>query len=308
MGGAQDNKLLSVFSLYGVSDYWHTDKNGKVRLGLYTPEYKNAMKNVSKWFADGLIDKEIFTRGSRARDMLFPENNGGVTHDWIPSTSGYNPKIAPTVPGFKVVGILPPKDINGDQWEVAARDKLSGAGWAISAKNKFPVESIKYMNFWWTDEGVRLSTFGIEGDHYTLVDGKPIYTDKVLKASTPINDYIRKLGGMIDDMGYPHDASYEYQMMDGEGVKTIDLYEKAKVVNKMNVKLPAVSFTEAELNLITTKYPTCRTYMLEQMAKWTFDGSKIDQEFDGYMATLKSMGMEEVIATYQAAYDRLRTK
>ncbi len=79
-------------------------------------------------------------------------------------------------------------------------------------------------------------------------------------------------------------------------------------MNKMNVKLPAVSFTEAELNLITTKYPTCRTYMLEQMAKWTFDGSKIDQEFDGYMATLKSMGMEEVIATYQAAYDRLSSK
>lgn len=308
MGGAQDNKLLALMSLFGVSDYWHSDKNGMVRTGMYTSEYKNAVKNMSKWYADGLIDKEIFTRGSKARDMLFPENNGGVIHDWIPSTSGYNTKMASVVPGFKVIAMLPPKDINGNQWEVAVRDKLSGAGWAMSAKNKYPVESIKYMNFWYTDEGVRLSTYGIEGDHYTVVDGKPVYTDKVLKASTPINDFMRRIGGQVEDMGQLHDASYEAFMMDPEGGKALELYRTSGVVNKMNAKLPALSFTEQELNLITTKWPTCRTYMVEQLAKWIFDGSKIDQEFDGYMATLKSMGVEDIIATYQAAYNRMMKK
>ena len=57
--------------------------------------------------------------------------------------------------------------------------------------------------------------------------------------------------------------------------------------------------------MILAKYPACRTYMLEQLQKWTFDGSTIDQEFDGYMETLKNMGMDEVVAAYQAAYDRL---
>ncbi len=308
LSSPQDNKVLSVLSLFGVSDYWHTNKNGKVEIGLYTPEYKQAIKNVAKWYSEGLIDKEIFTRGSKSRDILFPENNGGVIHDWIPSTCSYNPKISEKVPGFKLIGILPPKDINGDVWEVAARDKLSGAGWAMSVNNKYQVESIKYMNFWWKDEGIRLSTYGIEGDTYTMVDGKPKYTDKVLKASNPINDYMRKLGGQIDDMGYPHDASYERFMTDEEGIKTLDLYEKSGVVNKMNVKLPALSFTEKELNLITSKYPTCRTYMLEQLQKWTFDGSKVDAEFNNYMSTLKSMGIEEIIATYQAAYDRMNKK
>ena len=45
--------------------------------------------------------------------------------------------------------------------------------------------------------------------------------------------------------------------------------------------------------------------MLEQLQKWTFDGSGIDAEFDGYMETLKSMGIEDVIPAYQSAYDRL---
>jgi len=306
LSGSESNKLLGPLSLFGVSDYWHINKEGKVQIGLYTQEYKEAIKNVSKWYAEGLIDKEIFTRGANARDMLFPENNGGVTHDWIPSTTSYNEKMKDIVPGFKIMGILPPKDINGDQWEVAARERLEGgAGWAISANNKHPVESMKYMNFWWTEEGVRLSTYGIEGDTYIMVDGKPQYTDKVLKASDPINVFIRKMGGMINDIGYPHDASYEYFMMDEEGVRTTKMYEEAGVVNKINRILPPLSLSKKDLDFITAKYPTCRTYMLEQLQKWTFDGSRIDEEFDNYMATLKSMGIEEIIEIYQNAYDKI---
>ena len=305
LSGATDNKVLSVLALFGVSDYWHTNDEGKVAIGLYTDAYKDAIKNVSQWYAEGLIDKEIFTRGNKSRDMLFPENNGGAIHDWIPSTSGYNPKISQTVPGFKLVGMLPPTDINGDQWEVASRDKLDGAGWAISANNKHPEESMKYMNFWWTETGRRLSTYGIEGEDYTMVDGKPVYTDKVLKAADPINVFIRNMGGMINDIGYLHDATYENFMMDEEGQKTKTLYNESGVVMKKNPKLPALSFTQEELDLVNSKYPPCRTYMLEQLEKWTFDGSTIDAEFDNYMATLKSMGMDEIVATYQAAYDRL---
>jgi len=306
IAGNADNKVLSALSLFGVSDYWHTDKNGKVSLGLYTPEYKQSIKNVSKWYSEGLIDKEIFTRGSKSRDELFPANNGGVIHDWIPSTSGYNPKISATVPGFKLVGILPPKDSNGEQWEIASRDKLTGAGWAMSANNKSQVESMKFMDFWYTDEGIRLSTYGVEGDTYTMVDGKPKYTDKVLKASTPINDFMRKQGGQIEDIGYLHDASYENFMMDTEGAKVKDLYEKSGVVSKVNTKLPALSFTDKDLAFITSKYPTCRTYMLEQLQKWTMDGSNIDAEYDKYMSTLKSMGIEDIALIYQTAYDKLK--
>ncbi|MDI6619375.1 MAG: extracellular solute-binding protein [Clostridiales bacterium] len=308
LAGAQDNKVLSVLSLFGVSDYWHTNANGKVELGLYTPEYKQAIKNVSKWYSEGLIDKEIFTRGSNSRDILFQANNGGVIHDWIPSTSSYNTKIASKVPGFKLVGMLPPKDINGNQWEVANRDKLPGSGWSMSSNNKHQTETMKYMDFWYTDEGVRLSTYGIEGDTYTMVDGKPQYTDKVLKASNPINDYMRKIGGQIEDMGYLHDASYENFMTDDEGRKTIELYQNSGVINKMNVKLPPLGFSEKELDIVTSKYPTCRTYMLEQLQKWTLDGSSIDGEFDKYMSTLKSMGIEDVISVYQTAYDKIKSE
>ena len=263
------------------------------------------MKKGSQWYAEGLIDPEVFTRGGNARDILFPENNGGLIHDWIPSTSGYNKTVPEKVPGFKLVGMLPPTDINGDQWEFASRDKLTGAGWAISSQNEHPVESIKYMNFWFTETGRRLKTYGVEGVTYNMVDGKPVYTDEILNSDQAINVQIMEMGGMLEDMAYLHDASYEEFAMDEEGKKTLEMYEEAGVVNKCYPRLPALSFTDEENDLILAKYPACRTYMLEQLQKWTFDGSTIDQEFDGYMETLKNMGMDEVVAAYQAAYDRL---
>lgn len=300
-----DNVLKGLLSLFGIQDAWHTDEEGNVGVGLYSEEYKEAIKSVSQWYAEGLIDPEIFTRGSNARDILFPENNGGVIHDWIPSTTGYNEKLQESVPGFKVVGILPPTDVNGDQWEVEARARLSGAGWAIGANNEHPEETMKYMNFWWTEAGRRLQTYGVEGDTYTMVDGEPVYTDKVLNATNPINDYMRQIGGLIEDMASLHDNSYERFMSDEEGNRVTKMYEESGLVNKMNVKLPAVSFTQEELDVVNSKWQPCRNYMLEQLQKWTFDGSTIDAEFDQYMANLKSMGIEDVIAAYQSAYDRL---
>ena len=50
---------------------------------------KHSAYNLRPSFSD-VIDAEIFTRGSSARDFLLSENLGGATHDWFASTSGYD--------------------------------------------------------------------------------------------------------------------------------------------------------------------------------------------------------------------------
>lgn len=303
------NVLQGILSLFGINEHIHTNAEGKITYGPYTPEYKDAMKNVSEWYAEGLIDKEIFTRGDKARDMLFPENNGGLIHDWYSSTSGYNVSLQETVPGFELKGILPPADINGDQWELDCRSKLTtngeGRGWAISAKNSYPEETIKYFDFWWTEQGQLLQTYGIEGDTYTIEDGEPVYTQKVLESTDPINVYMAKIGAQNFDIGHVCSSDYEKYMMSEAGAEVLDLYLNSDVVNKKNINLPPLGFTQEETDLIQSKWPMIMTFVAEQTQKWTFDGSNIDAEFDQYMDTLKSMGVEEVLAAYQAAYDRI---
>lgn len=300
LGGAHS----ALFSLFGVNLKFHTDENGTVQLGAYQPEMKEAMKNVSQWYSEGLIDQEIFTRGGNARDVLFSENNGGLSHDWYPSLSAYNDKMPELVPGFELVGILPPEDINGDQWEQESRTKVTDMGWAISVQNEHPEETIKYFDFWWSEVGERLMMYGIEGEHFEMVDGKPVYTDKVLNADEPINNYMKSIGGQQYQMGHWNLSEYENFMMSQAGVDVVELYKEAGVVDKLNVNLPALSLTAEETEIIQSKWPVISTYIQEQIQKWTFDGSNIDAEFDKYINDIKGMGMDEVLAAYQAAYDR----
>jgi putative aldouronate transport system substrate-binding protein len=304
VGYLNRNDINAMFSLFGVNSAFYVDENDKIQLGTYSPEFKVAMKGVSQWYKEGLIDPEIFTRLGNARDVLFSANNGGLTHDWYPSTSGYNTKLAEQVPGFKLVGILPPVDINGDQWEVESRNTVTCIGTAISSTNKYPVETIKYLDFWFSPEGERLMTYGIEGEHYNLVDGKPVYTDKVLKNENPINTYMKSLGGQQYQIAHVNLSEYEKFMMSEEGTKTLELYLTSGVINKLYPKLPAFSLNESELDIIQSKWSVITTYIQENIAAWTFDGSTIDSNFDKYMNDIKKMGIDEVLGAYQAAYDR----
>lgn len=296
--------ITALFSLFGVNTtFWVQD--GQVGLGVYTPEFKEAMKNVSQWYSEGLIDPEIFTRLGNSRDVLFAANNGGLTHDWYASTSGYNTKMQEQVPGFKLVGMLPVADINGDVWEVESRQTVTQYGTAISYSNEHPVETIKYLDFWFSPEGERLMTYGIEGDTYEMVDGKPVYTDKVMNDDLPINSYMKAIGGQQYQLAHVNLSEYEFFMMSQEGVDALEMYQEAGVVNKKYAKLPAMSFTTEEMDIIQSKWPVISTYVQEQIQKWTFDGSTIDTEFDKYMSDLKAMGVEDVLAAYQSAYDRM---
>jgi putative aldouronate transport system substrate-binding protein len=302
--GVEKRYIAPLLNLFGVNQFWHSDANGKVSQGLYSPQYKDAIKMVAQWYKEGLIDSEIFTRGMKSREILFSENNGALIHDWLPSTSSYNVKMSAVIPGFQLEGMLPPVDVNGNQWEASARDELKGLGWGIGYKNKYPIETMKYMDFYWTETGRTMMTYGIEGDTYTMVDGKPYYTDKILNDSGAINILMRKLGGQEEGIGYLHDASYENFAMDETGARTNDLYNESGVVGALYPKIGALGFTADELKTISNKFPTCETYMFEMMQKWVFDGSKIDATFDTYMANLKEMGMDEIVAAYQSAFDR----
>ncbi|MDF2651193.1 MAG: hypothetical protein K0Q73_6998, partial [Paenibacillus sp.] len=82
-------------NVYGLLALWAADigytlKDGKIVFGPMEPEYKMGMTSLAKWYKEGLIDREIFTRGGKARDILLGDNIGGSTRDWFASTASYN--------------------------------------------------------------------------------------------------------------------------------------------------------------------------------------------------------------------------
>ena len=79
-----------LIQLWGAYNDWHVDENGRVVHGKTEEAYRNAMRELAKWYREGLIDQEIYSRGSYSREQLLGDNLGGMTHDWLGSTGTFN--------------------------------------------------------------------------------------------------------------------------------------------------------------------------------------------------------------------------
>lgn len=274
--------------------------DGKIKHGYAGEGYKVGIKNMAKWYKEGLIDPEVFTRGSSAREFLLSNDLGGFTHDWFASTAGYNTSLSDKVPGFSLQAMIPPKSISGVRMEEHRRIPIKPEGWAISYSNKHVVETIKYMDFWWTEEGRRLANFGVEGEQYTMVDGKAIFTDAVLESDRPLNSQLTDIGAQVR-RGFWQDYNYEIQWTNEHALKGIALYDSGDYLIDQFL---GVAFNEEEQAVYDKHWVSIQTYMLEKQQAWVLGSADVEAEWDAYMKELDKLGFSKVLEAMQSAYDR----
>lgn len=303
-GKASMEAIPDLLGLFGVPAGFYV-QNGKIVSSMYMPEIKEGIKEITKWYQEGLIDKEIFTRGGKAREVMFGQDIGAMTHDWFPSTSNFNDIVSEEVDGFHLVAIAPPNAQLGTPIEYSnpGRAKLEQQGIAISASTADPKLVLRYLNFFWTEEGRRLANFGVEGEEYTMVDGKPKYTEEFLASSDKsVKEKLEAIGAQ-SAFGYEMDYDYTLPTLHEEAIKAMDLYSKG---NYMADAFPMLAFTDEEQAIYDKNCQSLETYYFETLQKWILGAADIDATFDEYMNRMKELGMEDILSAYQAAYDRFQ--
>ncbi|MFD0979185.1 extracellular solute-binding protein [Tropicimonas aquimaris] len=303
----QWEELPRLVTLWGGrssgSDTYHDFyvEDGKIQYPYMGEGYKEGIKNLAKWYKEGLIDPEVFTRGSSAREYLLSENLGGMTHDWFASTAGYNDSLQDKIPGFEFKAMIPPENVNGDRIEEHRRILVKPDGWAIGGTNKHPVETIKYFDFFFSPEGRRLVNFGVEGEQYTMVDGKPQFTEEFLTNGRPVNSQLYEIGAQLQARGYYQDYEYEKQWSNKYALEGIELYEQG---DYLIPDFLGVAMNADEQRVFDKYFSQARTYMLEKQQAWILGAADVEEEWDAYMSQLDRMGMNEVLEVMQSAYDR----
>ena len=274
--------------------------DGEIKHPYAQVGYREGIKNLAQWYAEGLVDAEIFTRGSSSRDYLLSENLGGMTHDWFASTSGYNAALAETVPGFNFVPFAPPASVSGVRMEEHRRIPIKPDGWAISHTNEHVVETIKYFDFWFTTEGRLLSNFGVEGEHYDMIDGEPIYKEEMLTNGRAMNSQMYEVGAQIQ-RGYWQDYRYEIQWTSEAALEGIALYDQGDYLIDQFL---GVAFNEEEQAVFDRYWSSIRTYMLERQQAWILGTGDVEADWDDYLAQLDQLGYSQVITAMNSAYQR----
>ncbi|WP_112479470.1 extracellular solute-binding protein [Vibrio variabilis] len=274
--------------------------DGQIKHGYAQENYKVGIQNLAKWYQEGLIDAEVFTRGSRSREYLLSADLGGMTHDWFASTSGYNDSLADKVKGFQFKAFAPPASISGKRVEEHRRAKVKPDGWAISYTNEHPIETIKYFDFWFTQEGKRLANFGIQGEHYDLVDGKPVFKKEILEADTPVNAQMWAIGAQVQ-RGFPMDYQNEVQWSNKYALEGIALYDQGDYLLE---PFMGVSLNAKEKDIYDKHWVTIRDYMVEMQQAWILGSRDIEKDWPNYQKSIERMGYKKVVSAMQAAYDR----
>jgi len=272
-------------------------RDGKFVAGQISEGTKTALINLQKWYKEGLIDQEVYSRGGQAREQLLSSDLGGSTHDWFSSTGSYNGKFANLNNAF--LTMAPPADINGVVKETQGSSPVMTLGWGISKDNKHVEETVKYFDFWFTEEGAALGNCGVEGVHYNVVDGEKVFTDEVINADGGAPGYLRNIG--CAEWGKLGTTEALLSTMHEIPKKGYLEYIENKWIQPQT---PVVTFNEEEQKVIDKYLTSINTFVAETEQKWVMGKGDVEAEWDKYVSDLKGMGLDEVLAVYNSAYDR----
>lgn len=297
--------IQSLFGTFGQLDdiYHFVVKDGKVIFTPTTEEYKNAIEWFHKLYAEGLIDKEVFTHDKNVyvSKIQNPENIVGMFLGWSTSATAAANKE-------NYIAMAPLENVNGEKiWRTVNAKIISRGAFAITNQCEHPEVLMR-----WIDQSFDLETSleicqgmlgkalekNADGTYSFIKLPKGTNLDAVIHEYGPGNDGTFAVMQEIVDKLHLNANLQERQDLD-------------KFYSEYNVPLtemyPSVFFTEDEIEEISTLKTDIDSYVLQKYASWIVDGG-IEKEWSAFQNKLKTMGVERYIEIYQAACDRFYDK
>ena len=286
-------------------------EDGKVFTGGYDPRYKEYMKTMVAWYREGLIDPEI---GLVTPNILETKILSGDVGAYIQAIGSGIGRIMSQMkdknPHFDLVAAPYPTINKGDKAKFVQLDPLVSTNTAVSitTANKYPAETMAWLDYMYSKDGHMLCNFGIENESYVIENKYPKYTELItnnpegLAMSLVGLKYCRSFisGPFVQDTRYVE----QFYSMPSQRRASELWAAQAKEVKDFNVY---GTLTPEELEAIAYKTSETTGYIKEMYIKWLTGVESLDK-FDEYRDQLKQLGIEDVIKVKQQAYNRFKQR
>ena len=299
--GVQGNLLYG----YNIDNYYQVD--GQVRFGPMQPEFKEYLTMMNQWYNEGLLSDSFLT--SQAEVLMdFSTILSGDTGVWCGSGTQSITQLlsmaAESQPDMRITGMTNvTKD--GDTAHVGTESQiLDSIMWSITTECSDPAAIARYVDYLYSDAGILLANYGVEGETFHYVDGKPVLTELV--TNNPDYSYNLALNIFTCDRQTPVPFIIDEQKARNDYSE--DQSNAAAVWNEAtdglyNIPREGVNMTTKEQEEYNSTYSDIDTYMDETISKFVVGDLSLDQ-FDSFVQKLKDMGIEDCIAIEQTAYNR----
>lgn len=280
--------------------------DGQVTSGYIAPEMKEYVEMANRWYQKGYISSEFTTNPeSRPDESTILSNNTGL---WMNGyqLSDYEKKASD--PNYKLAGSLLPVRNEGDIIHTDYRPST------LDGNMRFCVTSccedvelaVKWMDFWFSEDGYYLSNYGVEGLTYDMVDGKPVMTE--LMTNNPDGLDVR---ATVMYFTVQYNIPY-YKDANNLNTAYTETEMNARVIWASNQDGAYVIPSAAALNTdeaaaYALHITDIETYADENILRFILGERSLD-EWDEYVSVYYDLGIQDCIDAYQTCYDRFMSR
>lgn len=308
-GGTSMSELVSwLEGSFGVANRGVRNANidvdpndpNKVRFYTISDDYKALLEYVHKLNSEKLIEQNIFS-------IEWGQYLANAAEGKYASTVFYDPvELFGKEVGSDYESAAALKGPNGHQAFTKVAPMVSSIGsFIITSENPNPAATVRWMDYFYSDEGARLYYMGVEGETYEKTeDGKYEYTDKIknpaegLTMEQEIAKYLTWLGGVQGIIKQEYFQGSENAPASLEAAKKIEPYVPDEI-------WPAFLYTEKENKFLSSTGTDITKYVSEMTDKF-ISGDEPLSKWDEYVKTVEKMGLDQYMEIQQAAYDRYK--
>lgn len=293
---------------FGMTDRGIEEFDGVVKYTPMMENYRAYLEFMNKLWEEEILDHELYSQSDEQKKSKGQNNQVGLFQDWFSYfTTGQTEEGAINDPMF-----LPLTSEWSEERIAPGSSKMNTGAFAITSSNPNPEASIRWADYFYSEEGYIFANQGPEGalwEYDTNDEGEQVrvYTEDVDKSN--LEDERGKVtpwygiaapGRDIPTPNILLDANNESDTRFGDFIIS---ETEEKITPYAKVSFPPVYLTVEESNEISIIATDLETYV-EQMEARFITGVEPLENWDTFVETMESMGVQTLVDVYQQAFDR----
>lgn len=285
-------------------------KDGKIIYDPLTAEWQKQIEVLADWKAKGLIDGDFFTADRNILRQKAAEGKAGLIFTAMSQLTNYIQDANDAGTGAEWIGIEYPRTAAGApttriQTGAAWEDQVNTFVSAFVEEEKIPVV-LAWIDYFYTEEGIVFSNFGIEGESYNMVNGEPDFSDLVKKDPSGMAQAVTKYGAWNGTFtGIQMEAFLKSKNSLTPAVVDA-VYAWTNNTDAAKYFQPKLLLTPDEQQRYTDTYAPISTYVGQEVAAFINGEKKID--WATFTKDIEGMGIQKIVDDQNAAYVRYNAK
>lgn len=268
-------------------------------------KYREAVTYFHDWFAEGLMDPEMFSQSDTQLIAKCSQGYVGVSTWWY---------IEELMGDYaKDYVFLPVLDGPDGTHNVTVRTGggTNSGNLSITNSCKSPINILKFFDQWYDPEMVMQLQYGPIGVYFTEQDENGVWEsisdaesrEKYGKSAGELKGEYEVYGPKLILSDY-YETTFKMEDRAIERLEDLYSYWMPYVDSAAAYPVDCV-YTEEELDIIDQYKTDFQNTVAEYEGLWLKEGGPADEEWEAYLKKLTDKcGMGELLRSYQAAYDR----